>query len=59
MGELCIDIPLDGEFSKTSTPQLKKSAPARHVPAWRELLLPLHDLATLRQVERRSTINRE
>lgn len=41
--ELCIDVPLDGEFSKTSTPQLKKIAPALHVPAWRELQW-LHEL---------------
>ncbi|MGM0416312.1 MAG: hypothetical protein ACQEQK_05090 [Thermodesulfobacteriota bacterium] len=37
--ELCIDVPLDTEFSKAPTPQFKKISPALHPPQWRELQL--------------------
>jgi|GEM_PF-2457574 hypothetical protein len=35
--ELCIDVPLDAKFAKAPHPQLKKIAPALHVPTWQEL----------------------
>lgn len=35
--DLCIDVPLDTELSKTSAPQFKKISSASQIPQWQEL----------------------
>jgi len=44
--ELCIDVPLDADFSKAPMPQRKKISATLHVPAWREMQY-LRDLTFL------------